>query len=193
MLRRQFSLRRHGGNYTITRVKHMPVCKKCQAEFPGRMTIEGKRRNLCSRKFCINCSPFNGHNCRDLTAPQIPGHRRCVRCKKWLQLVNFYPRRQRADYSPYCKQCTNIQTLERQRALKRRAIEYKGVRCSRCGYDRCDGALEFHHTNPRRKDVNISHLRHTTFEKIIAELDKCVLLCANCHREEHAMQKKGYL
>lgn len=56
--------------------------------------------------------------------------------------------------------------------------------CSRCGYDTCDKALEFHHTDPNKKDSAISRLHKT--EDIIKEVEKCVLLCSNCHRELHA-------
>jgi hypothetical protein len=79
-----------------------------------------------------------------------------------------------------------LQTIERQRRLKQQAVEYKGGRCVKCGYCRYVGALEFHHLDPSGKDVTISHLGHTTFRKITAELDKCILVCANCHREIHS-------
>jgi 5-methylcytosine-specific restriction endonuclease McrA len=78
------------------------------------------------------------------------------------------------------------QTTRRQRSLKLQSIEYKGSKCSKCGYDRYIGALEFHHLDPNEKDFYLSHAKMTSFEKVKSELDKCVLLCANCHREEHA-------
>lgn len=54
-------------------------------------------------------------------------------------------------------------------------------------YDKCDQALEFHHIDPNLKDFSIAHVKLTKFSaKIMNELDKCVLLCSNCHREEHA-------
>lgn len=56
--------------------------------------------------------------------------------------------------------------------------------CSRCGYNICDAALEFHHLDPAEKDSAISSLHKT--EDIIKEAEKCVLLCSNCHRELHA-------
>lgn len=66
------------------------------------------------------------------------------------------------------------------------AVEYKGGRCENCGYDRCLGALEFHHLDPTKKDFNISSKGYTrSWERVREELDKCVMLCANCHREIH--------
>jgi 5-methylcytosine-specific restriction endonuclease McrA len=68
-------------------------------------------------------------------------------------------------------------------------VEYKGGCCSICGYNRYIGSLEFHHVNAEGKDFTLAHAKNTVFEKIKAELDKCVVLCANCHREEHARLK----
>lgn len=67
------------------------------------------------------------------------------------------------------------------------AVTYKGGKCERCGYDRCIDALEFHHIDPVQKDFTISAKGYTrSWNKVKAELDKCIMLCANCHRELHA-------
>jgi hypothetical protein len=59
----------------------------------------------------------------------------------------------------------------------------------RCGYDRCLEALEFHHIASGEKDFGISARGHSrSWEKTRQELDKCILLCANCHREIHAQK-----
>ena len=66
-------------------------------------------------------------------------------------------------------------------------VSYKGGRCVICGYDRCIEALEFHHLDPTQKDFGISSKGYTrSWGKVKEEADKCVLLCANCHREVHA-------
>jgi predicted HNH restriction endonuclease len=65
-------------------------------------------------------------------------------------------------------------------------VEYKGGSCVKCGYKKCIGALEFHHIDPSKKDFTLSHLKSSKFDdKIKNELDKCILVCANCHREIH--------
>src|SRR5262245_22450654 len=75
----------------------------------------------------------------------------------------------------------------RRRKLREMAIHYKGSRCSLCGYNRCAEALEFHHLDPEKKDFTISDRGYSqSWEKIKNELDKCIMLCANCHREVHA-------
>jgi 5-methylcytosine-specific restriction endonuclease McrA len=73
---------------------------------------------------------------------------------------------------------------KRRRKIKAMAIEYKGNRCLLCGYNKFAGALELHHINSEKKEFGIGDKGYTrSWEKVKAELDKCVLLCANCHRE----------
>ena len=76
---------------------------------------------------------------------------------------------------------------KRRKKIRRMAIEYKGGQCETCGYNRCIDALEFHHLNSSGKDFSISEKGYTrSWTKVKEELDKCMLLCANCHRELHA-------
>ena len=65
------------------------------------------------------------------------------------------------------------------------AVEHKGNKCQRCGYDGCYSALEFHHRDPSKKSFGLScrELSNRTWEACLIELDKCDLLCSNCHRE----------
>lgn len=67
--------------------------------------------------------------------------------------------------------------------IKKQAVKYMGGCCLTCGYNRCLSALHFHHLNPFEKDFNISS--KTNWNDIVFELDKCVMLCANCHAEAH--------
>jgi predicted HNH restriction endonuclease len=67
---------------------------------------------------------------------------------------------------------------------KIKLIEYKGGRCEICGYDKCMRALSFHHKNPNEKDFSISG-KSLSFEKLRGEVDKCMLVCSNCHSEIH--------
>lgn len=73
---------------------------------------------------------------------------------------------------------------KRRKKVRQMALAYKGNRCSRCGYDRCKEALEFHHLDASGKDFGISARGYTrSWAKVRAEIEKCVLVCANCHRE----------
>ena len=75
----------------------------------------------------------------------------------------------------------------RRKKVRAMAVEYKGSKCEKCGYDRCIDALEFHHIAPDQKDFSISSKGYTrSWDRVKSELDKCLILCANCHREFHA-------
>lgn len=73
---------------------------------------------------------------------------------------------------------------KRRHDLRDRAIAYKGGRCAICGYTACAAAFDFHHVDDLTKEFSISD-RMTSWVRIKAELDKCELLCARCHREVH--------
>lgn len=63
--------------------------------------------------------------------------------------------------------------------------------CAMCGYSKCDDALDFHHANSKDKEFQISasSLKFRD-ERVVDELNKCILLCANCHREIHYKERK---
>lgn len=86
-----------------------------------------------------------------------------------------------------CKKCHNSRSVQRFRNNKIKAVKYLGGKCLKCGYDKCAGSLHFHHRDPDKKDPNWIRLKNWNFEKIKKELDKCDLLCANCHGEAHWM------
>jgi transposase-like protein len=83
-----------------------------------------------------------------------------------------------------CQSCRQERVAEWRRRAKRRLVERAGGACVLCGYDRWPGALEFHHLDPTKKAFGLSTRGLTrSFERLTAEADKCVLLCANCHAE----------
>lgn len=91
------------------------------------------------------------------------------------------------DYDEKRRKQNVSKVQERRQKLKDMAIEYKGGKCLICGYNRCKSALEFHHTDPNQKDFGISKDGYTrSWEKVKLELDKCICVCANCHREIHS-------
>jgi len=74
---------------------------------------------------------------------------------------------------------------ETRRKIKRLLIEYKGGKCERCPYDKaCPAAYDFHHKDPNEKEFALSKC-NLSLERQKREVDKCMLLCANCHRELH--------
>lgn len=168
----------------------MPICKKCNEQFPNRLSVNGKIVNVQNRKYCLNCSPYGEHNTKKIEIG-ISETRSCPKCKNIKNRKEFYQRRNINGSSVYCKTCTNLQTVERQQTFKKKCVEYKGGFCSVCGYKKYFGALELHHTNPNEKEFTFSRSKLLAFDKTITdELDKCILLCSNCHREIHAKLKR---
>ena len=85
-----------------------------------------------------------------------------------------------------CRKCMVIDVQKRREKVAKMALEYGGGKCDRCDYDKCSRALEFHHIDPSTKLFSISQDGKTrAWETVKSEIDKCVLLCANCHRELH--------
>jgi hypothetical protein len=114
----------------------------------------------------------------------------CTLCKCSLDESLFYPRaksgKRKNDLSSYCKGCVNTLTKQRHYLFKEACLAYKGNACELCGYFRNKAALDFHHRDSSTKEFSPSTQASTKFsEKIKLELDKCMLLCANCHREIH--------
>ena len=83
-------------------------------------------------------------------------------------------------------QCNSCVVNRRSDDVKKRAVEYKGGKCIICGYSKCKRALVFHHLGNEKKEFGFSGAHSRSWNSIKKELDKCVLLCANCHAEVHA-------
>jgi len=89
------------------------------------------------------------------------------------------------------KQYLIEKVTKRRKEIRNKAIEYLGGKCIKCGYKKYPEVLEFHHRNPAKKDFNISKKGHCrSWDRISKEIEKCDLLCANCHREIHAELNK---
>jgi hypothetical protein len=137
------------------------VCAACGSAFPTRLLVDGKMRVLSSRRFCTTCSPFGAHNtsARPLDDPRVR------RRQAWVN----YSRRRRIW-------------------MKTELIATRGGRCEDCGYDRTIWALEFHHREPATKEFSLGGFLGS-IERARREADKCVLLCATCHRVRHSRSK----
>ena len=92
----------------------------------------------------------------------------------------FYP-----NQKYRCKKCVNQRTIEvgRETAVKIRT--YYGNKCLICGYNKYQCSLDLHHIDPNTKDINYSNIRYWKWERILKELEKCILVCRNCHQAIH--------
>lgn len=111
----------------------------------------------------------------------------CTKCKILKPIDEYYfKNKTHTCRQAECKTCFNTRITKQFKDLKSECVNYKGGCCERCGYNRYQGALEFHHQDPKEKDFAISNATSRKLtDKIKKELDKCILVCANCHREIH--------
>lgn len=125
----------------------------------------------------------------------------CTKCKKEKALFKFGKRGTNKDksvrYCSWCKKCCTSYGREwahknkdlknqiirrRKKEIKQACIDLCGGRCQICGYSKCIAALDFHHSDANSKEGEISSLG---MERALEEAAKCILVCANCHREIH--------
>jgi len=85
-------------------------------------------------------------------------------------------------------------SFRRHRSKKEYLIKYLGGKCTICGFMGCPASFDFHHKNPEKKKFAVSsQCGSFTLNRLIKEAEKCILLCANCHRELHYAEKDdGY-
>lgn len=161
------------------------ICSFCEKEFPISIKIDGKRRNLCSRKYCLECSPFGFHNTTKLYKDYDSNRngRKCIRCDIVLNDENTYKKKKYLQ--SFCKNCFNRHTTQRYIERKLTAIKLLGNKCCDCNGIFEYPVYDFHHLNPQEKDFNWDEVRRLKWETVLTELKKCVLLCSNCHRLRH--------
>lgn len=177
----------------------MPICKKCNSSFPNRTVINNKRKNLGGRKYCLDCSPYGLHNTKSLhrlvspsfTKETLPTEKACESCQKLLPISSFgiHERKDRKtkilNVLKVCKRCDSLRYINRKRKLKQEAVAYKGGECQVCGYSKCLRSLDFHHQDNQSKAFIISSYAGMNLDDIKEELNKCILVCKNCHGEIH--------
>jgi len=112
----------------------------------------------------------------------------CTKCNEEKLITEFYKQNDRKGVSSMCKKCFNNYCVERWVQKKIDAIHYKGGVCVDCNISYPEYPyviFEFHHLDPSQKDVDWGKLRLRSWLKITTELDKCDLLCSNCHKIRH--------
>lgn len=150
-------------------------CESCNSECEGRFcnkSCVGKY----SSKFRIKV--LTG-KCKECLIPLTKAKTFCC-----LDCKTLYLNKKKPTETELKHRRVGYVTTKRKR-LKQKAIEYKGGKCVLCGYSKYVGSLDFHHLNPQTKDFIISSGNCKSWEKIKKELDKCVLICKNCHGEIH--------
>lgn len=144
-------------------------CRKCGEYIPLSTKFEGKRISLQTRKFCLKCSPRGKHN----TSKHDP-------IKRVKEKGSRY-----SDWSQEAKRTSILSVYKRGLERKAKLIDMAGGGCIRCGYNKSNRALSFHHRDRTTKEFGISlnNLWSKKWEVLLEEFAKCDLLCMNCHAE----------
>src|SRR5256885_8139696 len=145
----------------VIRAAKALICAACGKAFPAKQLIDGKMHSLYRRRFCLDCSPFGGHNtsrnpARGPDAEARRAAKRERRLQSYLRSLN-----------------------KRRRRRKRELVEARGGRCMDCGYSDSVEALQFHHRDPSTKDFRLGAFSGS-LKRFLAEATKCDLVCANC-------------
>ena len=158
-------------------------------------SINGKTYWECQCQICKKIQKIQTCHLRNNTYPKCCEFSNikkiCPICnKEFYPLIKGSTRKFCFECSPYYNQekgrSQNITAIRR--AIKKRLVDYKGGKCCICGYCKSINALQFHHLDSEDKEFTISHnlvLNNFNIEDYYKEVDKCILVCANCHAELH--------
>jgi len=156
----------------------MPICKECDKKFPSTKIIDGKRRSLTSRRYCLECSPFYTRSkCgpKPRLGVKMKGNYVEVNCKK----CNKQYKTKYAEHT-----CSACKAKAQRNKKKKHIYGLLGGKCKICGYNKW-AALDVHHL--RDKHFDFSAHWSSRLDVLIEESKKCILLCRNCHAELHAV------
>lgn len=157
----------------------MVQCIECDLIYTPN--LQRPKQKFCS-KYCREKNWRRNHKQR-YRNQQLEWRKRqrkpCLKCSVDLP----YP----SPGRKYCDKCRAIRKIEisykfRKKRLDELSIYKSKIGCYKCGYNKCAASLDFHHKNKGEKE-------HRVWSPRGKEFKKCVLLCANCHREEHHKKK----
>ena len=146
------------------------ICTICGKEFEAQKS---------TAKYCSN-------ECRNAARRQKYNNPEKVNKEKICPICGntFSPKTGAANQRICCYECMP-EGIQLTRGMFLAKIKRaRGGKCTRCGYDKCMKALEFHHIDPQKKDFTISN-DHFKLKDAVEESKKCILICSNCHKELH--------
>lgn len=162
----------------------------CAAKYNNKICPKRKPEGKCSicnkplSKLIKNCPDCRGLPEQVSLAPINTENQKCLGCDIVLSHENSYRAKNR--YNSYCKLCIKKHDKGKRSSFKRDCIKYKGGKCEKCGYSKNLAALQFHHLDPSKKEFGITKSsKEKLTNEVILELDKCILVCSNCHFEIH--------
>lgn len=111
----------------------------------------------------------------------------CTKCKQLKSLADFGDDKRHPDLKQsWCRLCGYTAKKIKRTNNKRKAVDYLGGKCQMCGItSECLDIFDFHHRDPEEKEYSLNLLVNKTWDHMKPELDKCDLLCSNCHKITH--------
>lgn len=158
-------------------------CRHCGNEF-----IQKRKKSVCCSQTC-RMRLVHGWPCYT----EISNNKKyCSSCKQILDITMFYKVKHGVKFGTkrlrsWCITCNKKYVNRSTRNYKKEIVDFMGGKCCKCGYDKCIHALDIHHLDPLQKDPKFKQLRNILSDDLKKELEKCILVCANCHREIHTM------
>lgn len=150
------------------------ICPKCGERVPKFVWVDGKKRNCQRRKYCLKCSPFGEHNTSKLEERKQAGSRTkdCPDCGK--------------EHDQKGKRCFACY-FRRKEDLRRNMVKsIVGDACWFCGYNKTWRNIHFHHVDSDAKLFCLTTRElMLKWDRVLAEMKKCILVCGNCHGEIH--------
>ena len=110
-------------------------------------------------------------------------NKKCSNCKLEKDISCFYNKKSEGRMTSWCRKCLYTYQHIRIKERKKKAIELLGGKCCICGYKKNMAAMHFHHIKEKNKVFSFSV--RWSWKRLIDELKKCTVLCANCHAEIH--------
>ena len=121
----------------------------------------------------------------------------CTKCGIEKPITEFnWRNKAKGTHRSECKIC-HCNYMKQIYKEKRQTIDdiKQSFKCAKCGYSEYPIALDFHHLDPEQKDTTVARMisNNYTLERVYNEIEKCVCLCANCHRIFHFLEKEQKL
>lgn len=113
----------------------------------------------------------------------------CNCCKEYKTLDNYYFTKGKLGQK-VCKECVRQKEKDKYHSVQNELKEFKQQHpCEKCGCSKYY-LIDFHHLDPTEKDFTISNNSHAKIETLMKEINKCIPLCSNCHREFHHFERE---
>lgn len=116
----------------------------------------------------------------------------CTKCNKELPISDFnWRNKKKNSRRSECKYCHTKYMKDIYKSKKEIVSKIKSqMKCQKCGENK-DYMLDFHHLDPKEKENTVGRMTSNNYriDKVLDEIKKCIVFCANCHREFHYLNE----